>query len=88
MSENLNDSASKLFNNYRENYNILKQLYLKKNMPLLPYGGCEIEIDGKPMYSHKLAGLLQDRTIHSCGDNSYPKKTESIFDPFNYMTNK
>jgi hypothetical protein len=30
----------------------------------------EIEIDGKPMYSHKLAGLLQDRTIHSCGDNS------------------
>jgi hypothetical protein len=86
MSENLNDSASKLFNKYRENYNILKQLYLKKNMPLLPYGGCEIEIDGKPMYSHKLAGLLQDRTIHSCGDNSYPKKTESIFDPFNYMS--
>ena len=84
MSENLNDAASKLFNQYRENYNVLKQLHIKKNVPFLPYGGCQIKFAGNPMSSGQMNGFLQDRTVHSCGSNSYPKNTEHIFDPFNY----
>ena len=84
MSEDLSDLASKLFNKYRENYNVLKQLYVKKNIPFLPYAGCEIKFAGKSMSSRQMNGFLQDRTIHSCGSNTYPINTQSIFDPFNF----
>ena len=84
MSENLKSTASKLFTQYRKNYNVLKELYLKENIPFLPYVGCEIKFAGLPMSSGQMNGLLQDRTVHSCGSNIYSKNTESIFDPFNF----
>lgn len=84
MSENLKSTASKLFTQYRKNYNVLKELYLKENIPFLPYVGCEIKFAGLPMSSGQMNGLLQDRTVHSCGSNSYSKNTEPIFDPFNF----
>lgn len=84
MSENLNDEASKLFSKYRENYNVLKQLYVNKNIPFLPYIDCEIKFAGNSMSSAQMNGFLHDRTVHSCGSNIYSKNTESIFDPFNF----
>jgi hypothetical protein len=80
MSENLNDAASKLFNKYRENYNVLRQLYIEKNIPFLHYEGCQIKFAGNSMSSGQMNGFLQDRTVHSCGSNSYPKNTDNIFD--------
>jgi hypothetical protein len=83
MSENLNDAATKLFDKYRENYNVLKQLYIKKDKPLTPYGE-SIVVKGVTMHSRALVRVLSDWTVHSCGDNSYPKNIEPVGDPFNY----